>query len=355
MKKKLFFLLLFMFTMCMTGCGQEQEIEGYHIQYLNNEKDAIVKVAYEPKSTDVTGLIQEFLVVLWSDSENVDYRKPIPNDVELINYSLDGAMLTIWLDEDYYKMEQVEKVLCCAAVVRTMTQIEGVDCVTFYVGDLPLVNAQGNPVGTLYPDSFVENPGATINSISEMDITLYFANKRGDALIAETKNVHYSSNMSMEKVIMEQLLDGPDTDGLKSAIPSGTRLVSVSTVDGICYVNLDATFKNQDYSILEPIVIYSIVNSLSEMATINQVQISVNGDNSGNYRDSYKLSEAYTRNLDYVTTLEDEAKETETTESIEGTENTESTEMIDSTENVVDTEIIENMDMEKEEMIKNQE
>ena len=362
MKKKLFFLLVFIFVVCMAGCGQEQEIEGYHIQYLNNEKDAIVKVAYEPKSTDINGLIQEFLLVLWSDSENVDYRKPIPNDVELINYSLDGAMLTIWLDEDYYKMEQIEKVLCCAAVVRTMTQIEGVDCVTFYVGDSPLVNAQGNPVGTLYPDSFVENPGATINSISETNLTLYFANRRGDALIAETKNVHYSSNMSMEKVIMEQLLDGPDTEGLKSAIPSGTRLVSVSTVDGICYVNLDATFKNQDYSILEPIVIYSIVNSLSEMSTISQVQISVNGDNSGTYRDSYKLSEAYTRNLDYVTTLEEESKETENTEDTqntesieqtEGTEYLENTEDIASTEDEIETEDIEIMEMQKERNVKN--
>ena len=346
-------------AICLAGCGQEKEIEGYHIQYLNNEKDAIVKVAYEPKSTDIAGLIQEFLVVLWSDSENVDYRKPIPNDVELINYSLDGAMLTIWLDEDYYKMEQVEKVLCCAAVVRTMTQIEGVDCVTFYVGDSPLVNAQGNPVGTLYPDSFVENPGATINSISETNLTLYFANRRGDALIAETKNVHYSSNMSMEKVIIEQLLDGPDTEGLKSAIPSGTRLVSVSTVDGICYVNLDSTFKNQDYSILEPIVIYSIVNSLSEISTISQVQISVNGDNSGTYRDSYKLSEAYTRNLDYVTTLEEESKETENTESVESTENTEgmedseNTETVDSTESIIETEAIELMETTEEENIRN--
>lgn len=362
MKKKLFFLFVFILAMCLAGCGQEKEIEGYHIQYLNNEKDAIVKVAYEPKSTDIAELIQEFLVVLWSDSENVNYRKPIPNDVELINYSLDGAMLTIWLDEDYYKMEQVEKVLCCAAVVRTMTQIEGVDCVTFYVGDAPLVNAQGEPVGTLYPDSFVENPGATINSILETNLTLYFANRRGDALIAENKSVHYSSNMSMEKVIIEQLLDGPDTEGLKSAIPSGTRLVSVSTVDGICYVNLDSTFKNHDYSILEPIVIYSIVNSLSEMATINQVQISVNGDNSGTYRDSYKLSEAYTRNLDYVTTLEEESEETENTESVESTESTENTERtensenteeVDSTESVIDTEAIELMEMKEEENIRN--
>jgi len=261
--------------------------------------------------------------------------------VELINYSLDGAMLTIWLDVDYYKMNQVEKVLCCAAVVRTMTQLEGVDCVSFYVGDSQLVDAQGNLVGALYADSFVENPGATINSISETNLTLYFANKQGNALIAETRNVHYSSNMSIEKVIIEQLLDGPDTEGLKLAIPLGTKLISVSTVEGTCYVNLDANFRNQDYSVMEPIVIYSIVNSLSEMSTINQVQISVNGDNSGVYRNSYKLSDVYVRDLDYVTTLEEEVQD-----SSEGTENTEnvgSTESIDSTEDVTEAEDTEYM------------
>jgi len=329
MKKKFLFLLL-LFVICLSGCGKEEAVEGYHIEYLNNEKDAIVKVPYEPKSTEKVALIEEFLIVLWSNSKSIEYRKPIPNDVELINYSLDGAMLTLWLDKDYYKMEQVEKVLCCASIVRTMTQIEGVDCINFYIGDSPLVDAQGNMVGALYADNFVENPGATINTIQNSTLTLYFANKDGDALIAETRNVHYSSNMSMEKVIMEQLLDGPDTEGLKSAIPSGTKLVSVSTVDGTCYVNLDATFKNQDYAVKEAIVIYSIVNSLSEQSNINQVQISVNGDTSGAYRDTYKLSDFYTRNLDYVTTLEAEATEE--------TENTEATETIDTTEEIIETE-----------------
>jgi len=333
MKKKFLFLFLLIFLICLTGCGQEEAVEGYHIEYLNNEKDAIVKVPYEPKSTEKAALIEEFLIVLWSDSKSVEYRKPIPNDVELINYSLDGAMLTLWLDKDYYKMEQVEKVLCCASIVRTMTQIEGVDCINFYIGDSPLIDAQGNMVGALYADNFVENPGATINTIQNSTLTLYFANKDGDALIAETKNVHYSSNMSMEKVIMEQLLDGPDTEGLKSAIPAGTKLVSVSTVDGTCYVNLDATFKNQDYSVKEAIVIYSIVNSLSEQSNINQVQISINGDTSGAYRDTYKLSDFYVRNLDYVTTLEAEATEE--------TENTENTEAVDTTEEIMETESTE--------------
>ena len=104
----------------------------------------------------------------------------------------------------------------------------------------------------------------------------------------------------MEKLIMEQLLDGPKTKDAKSAIPEGTKLVSVSVVDGVCYVSLDEAFKNQDYKVNEAIVIYSIVDSLSELSTISKVQISVNGDTSGAYRDNFPLADMYDLSLIHI-------------------------------------------------------
>ena len=267
---------------------------------------------YEPSATDTDGMIKEFLAKLSSDSDNVDYRKPIPNDVEITNYSLDGVLLTLHFDEDYSKMSAVDEVLCRAAVVRTMTQIDGVDCVAFYIGDAPLTDAKGNLVGTMNQDSFIENPGEQINSIQNTTLTLYFSNLDGDGLVKEVReDVYYSSNISMEKLIMEQLLDGPKTKDAKSAIPEGTKLVSVSVVDGVCYVSLDEAFKNQDYKVNEAIVIYSIVDSLSELSTISKVQISVNGDTSGVYRDNFPLADMYDRNMDYFTGAESAFSETE--------------------------------------------
>ena len=134
----------------------------------------------------------------------------------------------------------------------------------------------------------------------------------GDGLVKEVReDVYYSSNISMEKLIMEQLLDGPKTKDAKSAIPEGTKLVSVSVVDGVCYVSLDEAFKNQDYKVNEAIVIYSIVDSLSELSTISKVQISVNGDTSGVYRDNFPLADMYDRNMDYDTGAESAFSETE--------------------------------------------
>ena len=336
MKRMVFFLLFVLSVTLFAGCEQKEEMDGYYIEYLNKDKNGIVKLSYETDTEDTLTLVEEFLVMLQSDPKQVSCCKSIPSNVEVIDYSLDGTMLTLWFDKNYYEMSNVEELLCRVAIVRTMTQIPEINCVTFYVNGEPLMDAQGNVYGIMYPESFVENPGEQINSIQIANLTLYFSNASGDGLIKETREVHYSSNISMEKLIMEQLLKGPDTAGLKSAIPAGTKLVSVSVVDGICYVNLDATFKNQDYSVMEPIVIYSIVNSLSEMTSISKVQISVNGDTSGAYRDSFLLSEMYVRNLDYVTTLEVETSES--TEQTEVTEPTGDSEAVDGTEIPENTE-----------------
>lgn len=293
--------LLLLVLLFSAGCGEEEVSSEYHIEYLNKEKTKIVEVAYEPQASDTEGLIREFLAQLSSDTDWVEYRKPIPSDVEVTDFSLDGVLLSIHFDEDYNKMNQVEEVLCRAAVVRTMTQIEGVDCVSFYVADAPLTDSKGNIIGSMNQDSFVENPGEQINSIQNTTLTLYFSNESGDGLVVETReDVYYSSNISMEKLIMEQLLEGPQIEGAKSAIPAGTKLMNVSVVDGVCYVSLDETFRNQDYQVSEAIVIYSIVDSLTELSNISKVQISVNGDTSGAYRDNFALSDMYDRNLDYM-------------------------------------------------------
>ena len=46
------------------------------------------------------------------------------------------------------------------------------------------------------------------------------------------------SNISLEKLVMEQLIEGPRKSGLLATIPSETKLITITVVDGVCYVNL---------------------------------------------------------------------------------------------------------------------
>jgi germination protein M len=99
---------------------------------------------------------------------------------------------------------------------------------------------------------------------------------------------------------MEQLIDGPRLSKCKATIPASTRLINVSMIDGICYVNVDRSFQNQDQEIREEIVLFSIVNSLTELPGVTKVQLSINGDTKGFCRYTYELSKMYEKNLDLV-------------------------------------------------------
>lgn len=294
---------LFFLAACISGCGgNAQTEEGYSIYYLNKENTKIVARPYEllADESDAQAVIDEFVARLSEDSGDVEYQKPVPDDVSVTDYVLEEDLLTLYFSGEYGNMDKIEEALARAAIVRTMTQAPGVECLVFYIGDSPLADAGGNPVGVMTNDSFVENPGEQINSIETAALTLYFANRKGNGLVSETREVHYSSNISMEKLVMEHLLEGPKEQELQAAIPEGTKLMNVSVLDGVCYVSLDESFLKQNYNMDEAVVIYSIVNSLSELPTINKVQISVNGDTSGVYRDKFPMDMLYERNLDYV-------------------------------------------------------
>lgn len=315
MKKISFFGVIVLALLLLGGCGKDADAESdYYIYYMNKDKTKIVMQPYELKTdadayTEV--LIEEMLDVLATDVDSVEYVKPIPKGVEVESFQMEGSQLSLYWNDSYSQMSVSDEVLCRAAVVKTMTQLPGVTCVSFYVGDAPLTNSKGALVGLMTAESFVENPGEQINAIQSTVLHLYFANETGDALVEEDREVQYSSNVSMEKLVVEHLIKGPETPGLKGTIPSGTNLINVSTTNGVCYVNFDEGFYNQNYEIQEAIVIYSIVNSLSELSNINKVQISVNGNSNGVYRDTFGLDKQYERKLDYVQSMEQEVLSTE--------------------------------------------
>jgi germination protein M len=213
---------------------------------------------------------------------------------------LDGTDLKVHFNEEYETMDAVQEILCRLALVQTLTQVDGVDCLEFFVEDEPLLDSKGNEVGEMTTEDFVVNPGEQINSIQHATIDLYFSNTAGDGLVLETQRVYYNSNVSLEKLVIEHLLAGPQTSDAMASIPAETSLVNVSVADRICYVSLDDGFRTQNYNVQEPIVIYSLVDSLTALPNIDKVQISVNGDTSGVYRESYSLGTVYEEDLSYV-------------------------------------------------------
>lgn len=286
----------------LSGCGTKKEEKadtGTYVYYLNTEENKIMSVGYKIKEKTKEAQVEE----LWNEfskKPTEGMQNAFPEDVLLLSYKIDENRLLFYFNKGYQNMNDTREVLARASLVRTMVQIEGIDFIIFYVGDTPLRDAKNNYVGAMTKDSFVENVGQQINSIGEQNYNVYLATMDGKKLKEVERKIHTLSNSSSEKMIIEQLMEAKSDEDCQPTIPGGTNLISASTVDGVCFVVFDEGFLKQNYSIQEDVIIYSIVNSLCELSTVNKVQISIKGQTGTLYRDDFSLDELYERNLDLV-------------------------------------------------------
>lgn len=316
MRKKVLMMLctVLMAIALFAGCGGEDRENRLRIFYLNMEGTGLVPESFEPESTETVELVNEMLIRLQSEPDSGDLRQTLSNSITVNGCLFNGNFLVVDFSSDYYNMSMTDEVLTRAAIVKTLLQAKDITSVSFTVESEPLLNAEKQEVGIMNSESFVENPGAQINSSVQTTLTLFFASSDGTYLKKETRSVHYSSNISLDKLVMEQLMEGPKSSGLQATIPSGTRLVTISTVDGVCYVNLDETFKNQNPEISESVVLYSIVNSLTQLPDVEKVQISINGDTSGKCRYDLDLSTMYEPSSDILKSKSDKDSDKDKTE-----------------------------------------
>ena len=125
-------------------------------------------------------------------------------------------------------------------------------------------------------------------------------------LVAANRTLRFSSNIAMEKLVVEQLIKGPENPELYPTINPETKIVNVTVKDGICYVNLSEAFLTQTYQVTPEISIYSLVDSLVELPNVNKVQISVNGETAVTYQESISLTTVFERNLDLLNSGQEE-------------------------------------------------
>ena len=296
--RKWLWILLLAVPLLMAGCRKQQQVDesGYRIWYINQDETCLKYENKELQSKNEEGLLREMMEVMRETPTDDELKPVIPEDVTLLDFDFEHNQLYLDFSPEYKKMPKVYEVLCRAAIVRTMGQIDGVEYVDFQVNGEPLTDLEGKEIGLMNEDQFIENAGEEINAYKTADLTLYFANKAGDKLVGQRVAMEYNSNISLEKLIVEQLIAGPPFEGAYPTIPSVTKLLNISIKDKICYVNLDEGFLGTGYNVIESIPVYSIVNSLIENTDAQKVQISINGESNRMFRESINFDTIFEKN-----------------------------------------------------------
>lgn len=296
--------LMLLCAMGLGSCGKKENSNENKVSvyYISNSETKVENHEYILKGQTAEEQMQELMDCLSTLPEKPEYKVPFGMGFRVLKLDVQDGRVMLDMDKAYSDMSATTEVLVRAAIVRTLTQIEEIRYVGITVEGQQLYDNAGELVGWMNAEQFINNDGSEINTYELVRLKLYFANEDGDKLVTSYREKHYSTNTPLERFVVEELIAGPNSQssGLYPAINPETKLISIMTKDGICYVNLDAGFLSVTGNVSVEVAVYSIVDSLVELSNINKVQILVNGE----VPVDFFSTNTFERNLDYVTKLE---------------------------------------------------
>lgn len=278
-------------AVAFSGCGKKETESKYKIYYVNEEQGEVLAESFVPSEETTQTMLEEMTEKL--NKKNAEGHTLLPENIEIQSCVDDDGMIRIDFNQEYHDLNPVDEVLLRASIVKDYVQIPNIYLVTITAEETPIVDSQGQEIGAMSLDSFLENTGKEIMAYQYKELNLYFTNEEGNQLVPEARQVYYNGNTPIEKVIVEQLLRGPGESGHYATLPSDTRIVGVSVADGIAYVNLGKQFVDEALPVDAQIPIYSIVNSLIDAGNVSQVQISINGDTSLLFKDKVDMNQLF--------------------------------------------------------------
>ena len=379
MIKNKFFAVVFLSMVLMlftSGCSFIEKIvaadghvevitaEASHGVYqMNLDETRIVKVPYEVEATTLSELIEGCIFALEQKPSDNAYKSVMSGNVQVVSYEYDSSdrLVTLYFTPSYENLTPTCEVLTRAAIVKTLTQFsDDIQYVTFVVGDVPLTTKEGSRL-LMRGRDFVSSIGGSMEYVREDYVTMYFVSSDGERLQSEDVIVKYSSTINLETAVVNSLISGPITKGLKPALSPNIQVNKVNVKEGICYVDLNEIFLERVEDQSFQLNIYSIVNTLTQIPGFTRVQFLIDGvifnsmvegiridglfekDMSIVYRPEKirvpgNSNSDITKDIEHLLEEQQESKETKELESVEGYVPDTVKETMEETQSVLETE-----------------
>ena len=129
------------------------------------------------------------------------------------------------------------------------------------------------------PTILVETPDVTSTVTEEKTlVTLFFADPVDNKLVAEEREI--AKVVGIARATIEELIKGPAGSGLQATLPVSTKLLDINIKeDGLAIVDFSSDLI-RDLPVTataEELAVYSIVNTLAQFPTVQEVEMRVDG------------------------------------------------------------------------------
>ena len=312
--KRIIYFLFVMLLLPVWGCGEVKQEENnkevelkdnqIYIYYVNLEKTDMVKSVYTLDSNDDLSSNVRTLIDHLADVETTaECQSPIPDSFDYMDMPVENVRgrIEVSFNVVYDNIDPETMLFFKGCVSKTLLQLSGVNSVTICMIDKANSDPETASVSESFDeDTFTMSFGNAAGYKQKGNIVLFFANEDGSALKQYRKSVEISNNSSLDRIVMESLIEGPKREGYTRTLSSDTVIKNIAVKDGICYLDLSDEFYNTDNSLKNDIIVYSVVNSLAELPTVSKVQFLHDGEKLQFYRETMPFDGLFERNLDII-------------------------------------------------------
>lgn len=247
------------------------------LYFINEDGTGIVAVPQKLRYKNDGDLIDVTLEKLRKGPSSSQLKPIMSSDTQIRATELEGGYLTVHFSDEFLTDDSSRNVLNVYAVVKTMSSTTLATSVKVLVNGEPIKDRDGKPL------EFISASDINLETEeyrSEMrEVTLYFADPAKRKLVREKRTIKITDQQPIEQYLINELIKGTKNKEMKSLLSNKTVLVSVDVHENICYLNFKSEFltDNAGNEAHEKLVIYSIVNSLTELQTISRVQFYMDG------------------------------------------------------------------------------
>ena len=302
--KRKYLITFLLLALLLGGCGQSEKTKDskyYTIYYTNLSGTRLENKRFVPESDRFDGILTE-LLDQFSDPGYSDVVSAMPLGVSINGYTMGVDDLQVDFNASYLGLSNVQEILLRSALVKTLVQLPGIARVRITVDGQPLKDSDGREVSAMNEESFIDSRGEGINSYHYVTLDLYFSNAAGDKVVKEMRNVFYSSNLIIEKVIVEQIIRGPANEKLLAVANPSVLVKSVKISKNVCVIDLDSRFNNEpgSASVKPETCLYAFVNAICDACDVEGVKFKIDGESNVRFRGKVNLDRVFQRNADII-------------------------------------------------------
>lgn len=276
----------------------------YYIDKTSQKLDIEERVVnyVDDDSTMFNTVVDEFA----SGPSSTNSKLILPSEFKIQKKSYSKKTAYIDLEKSFNNLKSTDQILTLSALVYTLTDMSFIDGVVVTIDEVPAVSQKGQAPILLNRQNVRNNPVVAPEKSEWQTVTLYFADRSGAKLVSEQRSIEVKNSQSLEYQIVEQLIEGPDKNMLQPTISKKTDIIDIKTENDICYVNLSKNFLTSTPQGIkdDSVKIYSIVDSLTELSSVNRVQFLIEGEKVNNISSDFDFSKPFGRNEEILKVMQ---------------------------------------------------